>query len=107
MEQSDIKKTVRPYKPREMRKTTHGSRPGSRLTLGRPKVIDRTRDKQPTKAATDKTMMGQVLEQLKQMDNLLINNRPQLQPPRLPPTGRWYRKYMPPVPIPQGQIPQW
>ena len=52
-------------------------------------------------------MMAQVLEQLKQMNNLLISNIPQLQPPRLPPTGPWYRNYIPPVPIPQGQIPQW
>ena len=77
---SNIKKTVRPYKTREIRKTTHGSR----LTQERPKVIDRTLDKQPIKAATANTMMGQVLELLKQMNNLIINNRPQLQPPRLP-----------------------
>ena len=100
---SNIKKSVRPYKPRGIRKTTHGSR----LTQERPKVIDRTFDKQPPKAAMDNTMMAQVLEQLKQMNNLLINNRPQLQPPHLPPTGPWYRNYVPPVPIPQGQIPQW
>ena len=59
------------------------------------------------KAATDNTIMDQILEQLKQMNDLLINNRPQLQPPRLPPAGSWYRSYIPPVPIPQGQIPQW